>query len=61
MVTTSSLTAGETCIFGNGGTAANVQFSAWSSTPLAKSALDNSLNYCWKSRTTTPTLASEDF
>jgi hypothetical protein len=54
MVTTSSLTYGETCIFGNGGTAANVQFSAWSSTPLAKSPTDYPLNYCWKPSATPP-------
>lgn len=61
MVTTSNLTFGETCIYGNGGTASNVQFSAWASTPLARSGFDNTLNYCWKARATAPTLANEDF
>lgn len=61
MVTTNPLIYGETCIFGNGGTAANVQFAAWSSTLIAPHHFDNNLNYCWKARTAPPTLQSEDF
>jgi hypothetical protein len=34
MVTTSNLIYGETCIFGNGGTASNVQYSSWSCTKI---------------------------
>lgn len=34
MVTTQNLTAGETCVFGNGGTANNVQYSSWSCTKI---------------------------
>jgi len=34
MLTTSNLIYGETCVFGNGGTANNVQYSAWSCTQV---------------------------
>lgn len=34
MVTTQNLTFGETCVFGNGGTASNVQYSSWSCTKI---------------------------
>ena len=113
-LSTTNLTSGETCMFGNGGTVNNDQYStwsctqlraehlstqdlstnqlvedlwiwwqhqishqekpvfwkwrycrkcaisSWSSTPI-QSLIDNTLNYCWKARTTAPTLASEDF
>ncbi|MCB9806297.1 hypothetical protein H6768_00005 [Candidatus Peribacteria bacterium] len=38
MVTTQNLIFGETCVFGNGGTAANVQYSSWSCTKIQNSS-----------------------
>ncbi len=54
MVTTSNLTFGETCIFGNGGTANNVQYSSWSCTKIPNSvgSVNSEVNYI---QLTTPT------
>ncbi|MEZ4815372.1 MAG: hypothetical protein R3A80_09250 [Bdellovibrionota bacterium] len=58
MVTTSNLIYGETCVFGNGGTANNVQYSSWSCTQLqngtAATAQDEYDTSCGYSVETTP-------